>query len=251
MAVVEANLTDLKRKLFAPFEKIGRLKLDPVQVKIKVAQEGSKERQLAADVIDCVYNSLYRKDNGNIVNIGRDRFDSLPGTVTLVGTQEVAGNFPVVVTLRVVSDKHLEIFDFFQPKENTRWPHEVGDYKAGEIGRLSFNPGLDFVRANSQDAKDAKLIDDYKRDIFRMIYSFGLEILRSNGVETPYYMVGPHVNRFLVSCGLYAVRIDNVESKRTPEVEAIRQEFRDYWYFDKFVKYERWAYLAPWKFQDK
>ena len=42
MAVVEANLTDLKRKLFAPFEKIGRLKLDPVQVKIKVAQEGSK-----------------------------------------------------------------------------------------------------------------------------------------------------------------------------------------------------------------
>ena len=84
-----------------------------------------------------------------------------------------------------------------------------------------------------------------------MIYSFGLEILRSNGVETPYYMVGPHVNRFLVSCGLYAVRIDNVESKRTPEVEAIRQEFRDYWHSDKSVKYQPWAYLAPWKFQDK
>lgn len=249
---LDTPLVQLYRELLLPFvlpssiEESAVVKRERIQT--LVAEEDSPERQMAAKIVDYVYNEAYLKDGGNVVNIAQDALDDYPTTHTIVAVYD---NNPTLVlgTLRVVCGNDLDLFNFFEIAGNGFWPHTAGRGPIGlpgEIGRFGLHPIFDLLRAVRNTTLTRTVVDISKRIILRELYSVGLSAMRDEGVAVPYFIAGPHVYRFLRRAGVDAIRLEKSIPSPSLEAARIRRQFSGYWQPDQSRKFQPAVYLAPW-----
>lgn len=241
-------LAQLEEDLIYPFLDIP-IELNADQIEVREAPNGSKDRIVSARIVDYIYSALYKKKNGGkVLEISKDRFDSLSGTHTFVAVQKGADFTPVMATLRVISgEKDLEFLELFEMKDGKPWPHQVrGIQRIGEIGRLGLHPWLDMLKDHAVSAESRAEIQAYRIKVFKQLYNHSTQVLKENGAGLSYYILGRNVKPFLAKAGAVDELVEDAVLKQTPGVEEIREVFSGYWHPDKAIKYQPRLYIAPW-----
>lgn len=241
-------LAQLEEELVFPFLKTP-IQLNVNNIEVREAPNGSGDRVVASKIVDYIYSTLYKKNNGGkVLEISKDRFDFLPGTHTLVAVQKGTDFTPVMATLRVIGgEEDLEFLELFEMTGGKPWPHqERGIQRIGEIGRLGLHPWLDILKDHATSPESKAEIQAYRLGVFMQLYNRSIQVLQENGVGLAYYILGRNVKPFLEKAGATDELVEDAVIKQTPEVQEIREVFSGYWHPDKAIKYQPRLYIAPW-----
>lgn len=240
-------LDNLHRKLVEPFINSGKVEFDGGLLETRIASMGSPERDIAADIVNYTYTSSYLKDGGKIIDLATDEFDLLPTTHTLVASQKVDGADVVVGTFRVVCGDELEVFNLFEMERGNRWPHErVVDpaQKPGELGRFSLHPIFEDLNGLVRP-EVRKVLTSYRRLILHKLWPFGIDIMKNAGITLPYFILAPHVFRFVSKSGIHPTEVEGVMPNRSFFSQDLRRRYNEYWKPDRSIEEQPAVYLAP------
>lgn len=244
----DTPIARLERDLVCPFQD-NPVVFNTDFIEIKEAVEGSKERAVAAKIVDYIYSALYkRKNGGKVAEVSRDRFDALATTHTFVAVQKGADFTPVVATLRVISgDKDLEFLDLFEMENGEPWPHQLkGIQRIGEIGRLGLHPLLDIARDSATTVELRTEIQAYRIGTFCRLYNYATQVLAEKGAGIPYYILGRNVKPFLRRAGAVDELVEGAVPKQNSVVQEMRETFSGYWHPGEPIRYQPRLYVAPW-----
>lgn len=225
--------TVLKQRLMVPF--LGG-SINEGSLSVSCAEIGSAQRDQVDAIVNWAYNTSYT-DGSSFIDIVHDELDPLPTTHTATVTGRVGQSEEVVLgVLRFASEGKLDIFELFEMEDGYVWPHEEDSSlprKAGEIGKFSLHPGIE----------DKNLA----HELLGRLYEFGIDLMRKDGVEVPYFILAPHVKKFVVETGIIPVsKVDGVRPSRSPSSQSLRHIFSRYWQPDKDPRRQPAVYVAPW-----
>jgi hypothetical protein len=240
-----SDLSSLKNNLLLPLQKDFRVNM--ADIKIERVFPGTKKHEIASDIVNYSYNSMYGAD-GKIIDIARDNLNKLYTTITLVATQQFDHRSAVLGSLRFTYGNNLDVFKLFEMENGKSWPHEQSNSKKkpGEVGKFSFNPVLSEsdLRYSSEERAN------FRRVLARDLYENGMRQLQKAGVGVPYVIFSKHVSRFAESIGVSpCLKVEGAKLKGSEDAREIKKIFSRYWNPDKDIKYQPALYVPPWDLQ--
>ncbi len=244
----------LRNSLMAPFD--GKLGVfDSTSLRVEVAQPSSLEREMAADLVNYAYNLRYGISGGNIEDLAHDEFDQYDNTHTIVAKGKINDESVILGTLRVVCDgregslkpeEQLEVFKLFDMEEGGVWPHQASGTIPGELSRFSLHPIFDAI-ASDPDMSIAMHSKVYKRTVLRELWPKAIDIMKKEGVGTPYFILTPKIHSFVVSAGIPPIEVAGSIPSPSDYSQSIRNRFSPYWQPEVGLDEQPAVYIAPWK----
>lgn len=235
-------------RLMRPFTVVSSPTLDLSLLELRVASSGSPELAMALDLVSYSYDSRYLENYTGSPMAGVDLIGITPNTRTIVAVQTI-GSTPVVIgTFRIVFGNDLDVFRLFAMESGRFWPHESpsnwGHQKAAELERFSLHPALDLPRIAS-DTEGKSLASLHKRLVLRELWRFGMKLIEREAVKVPYFIMAPHVHRFVESAGIVATPVEGAVPSASPFACEVRRRWRRYWKPDSPAFERPYVFLAP------
>jgi hypothetical protein len=235
------SLAVLRQRLMASTSLDGSgFSVDPRRIRLLVTYPGSALYRDAADIVNYAYNSRFVEGTTAVIDIARDDGHSGHRAKVMAAIQDVGGRAPPLVlgTVKIDFGTRLDFMDLFHNADGGRWPHQLPPSPvnvAAELGRLAFHPALD-------DAESA-----IKQLIWRRMYAAAIDELRITPVRHIYFVVSPHVRKFLVAAGVVPTPVEGAVLSRSSLVTALQQQFPRYWRPGHDRAVQPALYAGPWK----
>jgi hypothetical protein len=230
----------LRQQLTGPCQDIvAEIDQDLAHLQVVVAEPESPLHQIAADIVNVVYNRRFRVAGRELIDIAAD--DGRAGHVSevLVAIQRTPRrDDPVVLgTLKVDYGHDLDCMDLFEIRGNFRWPHLVeapANPTAAELGWFSFHSALD----------QAGLVT--KQLVLRRLYAAATAQLAKTDTRSLYVVLAPTVRRFLVGAGVHPAPVAGAVLRTSALVPSLRQQLPRFWRPGDYPEQLPALYNAPW-----
>lgn len=246
----ETPIVRLYNKLIQPFLENPSACLDLSDSQVKVVEPDSLDQALTRELINFEYSARYNGNSGLVSDIAKDKFDSLPTTHTLVVIKNVNNTPTVLGTFRTISGDELDVFELFEMEKGKFWPHEEHPYKkkvAGEIGRFSIHPIFDLIADSSHNREVKIQLTANKKQLLRSLWPAGTNLLREEGVEVPYFILGSHAHIFVKSAGIVFSRVDGAIPNNSPYLSEVRNRYKEYWKPNLPLRRQPAVYIGSWE----